>query len=53
MLRLRGCASMSRCLLGALLLHGAAAHTNMVSVMPVVDTFNSYHHAYPQGAPAF
>ena len=49
MLRLRGCAAISRCLLGALLLLGAAAHTNMVSVVLVFDTLNSYHHAYPQG----
>ena len=50
MLRLRGCAAMLRCLLGALLLHGAAADINMVGAMPVVDT---YHPANPQGAPAF
>ena len=44
---------MSRYLLGALLLHGAAAHTNLVGVMPVVDTVDTYHPAYPRGAPAF
>lgn len=32
---------MSRYILGALLLDGAAAHTNMVGIMPVVDTANN------------
>jgi len=52
---------MSRYLLGALLLDGAAAHTNMVGIMPVVDTanndftlsivFGTYHSgAAPEGA---
>ena len=46
---------MSRCLLGALLLHGhgAVADINMLGVMPVVDALNTYHPANPQGAPAF
>ena len=52
MLRLRDCAAMymSRFLLGALLLHGAAAHTNMVGILSAVDTLN--FPSYPQCAMA-
>jgi len=39
---------MSRFLLGALLLHGAAAHTNMVGILSAVDTLN--FPSYPQCA---